>query len=83
MAGHGNSRAMNDKAVINNVYYYVWTQMNWLDVMLDSAPYNENYIIYKAMREAYWNVLAHLDPQAAADRIRSYDEREKLKVYEE
>jgi hypothetical protein len=53
--------------------------MNWLDVMLDSAPPNEDYIMYKAMREAYWNVLAHLDPQAAADRINSYGDRERLR----
>lgn len=70
---------MNDKDVIDNVYYYVWTQMNWLDVMLDSAPHDEYYIMYKAMREAYWNVLAHLDPQAAADRINSYRDRERLR----
>ena len=69
---------MNDKAVIDNVYHYIWTQMNWLDVMMDDCT-NENYGIYKGMREAYWNVLAHLDPEAAADRIRSYGERERLR----
>ena len=79
MAGYGSSRVMSDKVVIDNVYHYVWTQMNWLDVMLDSAPPNEDYIMYKAMREAYWNVLAHLDPQAAADRIKSYGDRERLR----
>ena len=69
---------MNDKAIIDNVYHYIWTQMNWLDVMMDDCT-NENYGIYKGMREAYWNVLAHLDPEAAADRIRSYGERERLR----
>ena len=73
---------MNDKAVIDNVYHYIWTQMNWLDVMIDDCT-NENYGIYKGMREAYWNVLAHLDPEAAADRIRSYGERERLREHEE
>jgi hypothetical protein len=69
---------MSDKAVIDNVYHYIWTQMNWLDVMMDDCT-NENYGVYKGMREAYWNVLAHLDPEAAADRIRSYGERERLR----
>ena len=69
---------MSDKAIIDNVYHYIWTQMNWLDVMMDDCT-NENYGIYKGMREAYWNVLAHLDPEAAADRIRSYGERERLR----
>lgn len=69
---------MNDKAVIDNVYHYIWTQMNWLDVMMDDCT-NENYGVYRGQREAYWNVLAHLDPEAAADRIRSYGERERLR----
>ena len=69
---------MSDKAVIDNVYHYIWTQMNWLDVMMDDCT-NENYGVYKGMREAYWNVLAHLDPEAAADRIKSYGERDRLR----
>jgi len=69
---------MNDKAVIDNVYHYVWTQMNWLDVTMENEE-GEMYGIHKAMREAYWNVLAHLDPAAAADRINSYGERERLR----
>lgn len=65
----------NYEAIVNNIYHFIWTEMNKLDVEIanSTSPW-----ILEARREAYWNVLAHLDPVAAADRIKSYDEREKF-----
>ncbi len=56
--------------------------MNQLDVRIDnplglSLEERERLILD---REIYWKVLAHLDATSAADRIRSYDEREKLRA---
>lgn len=68
---------INYKSIVDNIYHFIWTEMNKLDVMIDAAPSNVNELI--AQRETYWAVLAHLDPDAAADRIKSYDEREKMR----
>ena len=73
---------MNYKAVVDNLYHFIWTEMNQLDVRIDnplglSLEERERLILE---REIYWKVLAHLDAAAAADRIRSYDERERLRA---
>ena len=65
---------INYKSIVDNIYHFIWTEMNKLDVDIANSPSPQ---ILEAQREAYWNVLAHLDPEAAADRIKSYDEREK------
>lgn len=70
------------EAIVNNVYHFIWTEMNQLDVWIDNPRgltlEQRDKLILE--REVYWKVLAHLDAAAAADRIRSYDEREKLKA---
>lgn len=63
------------KAIIDSLYHYVWTELNQIDVLLDG---NEDEALM-AERRAYWNVLAHIDAAAAADRIRSYEERDRLR----
>lgn len=70
---------MNYKAIIDTLYHYVWTELNQLDVLLDNAALEEVEKL-EAERRAYWNVLAHLDAAAAADRIRSYEERDRIKA---
>ena len=72
----------NYKAIVDNVYHFIWTEMNQLDVRIDNPRgltlEDRDKLILE--REIYWKVLAHLDAAAAADRIRSYDEREKLRA---
>lgn len=73
---------MNYKAVVDNLYHFIWTEMNKLDLRIDnplglSLEERERLILE---REIYWKVLAHLDAASAADRIRSYDERERLRA---
>lgn len=68
--------SVNYESIVNNVYHYVWTQLNQLDVFLQVSPDDP---VLQAQWEAYWNVLAHLDPEAAADRVKSYKEREALR----
>ena len=67
---------MEYKAIIDTLYHYVWTELNQLDVLLD----NDEDARLEAERRAYWNVLAHIDAAAAADRIRSYEERDRIKA---
>lgn len=68
--------SVNYESIVNNVYHYVWTQLNQLDVFLQTSPDDP---VLQAQWEVYWNVLAHLDPEAAADRVKSYKEREALR----
>lgn len=68
--------SVNYESIVNNVYHYIWTQLNQLDVFLQVSPDDP---VLQAQWEAYWNVLAHLDPEAAADRVKSYKEREALR----
>ena len=49
--------------------------MNQLDVFLATDPDNK---VLTAQWEVLWNVLAHLDPDAAADRAKSYKVREQF-----
>lgn len=65
----------NYESIVNNVYHYIWTQLNQLDVFLATDP---NNAVLTAQWEAFWNVLAHLDPDAAADRAKSYKAREQF-----
>lgn len=69
--------SVNYESIVNNVYHYIWTQLNQLDVFLQVSPDDP---VLQAQWEAYWNVLAHLDPEAAADRVKSYKEREALRA---